>query len=143
MRHHGQPITIETLPDSHRNLRGTYSGETDDGCPFQIYVNSGQRRAGGNDLMRAHIRSLSQGRPMAGSDLYVQHDEIYILIGRQHRKDIRINPNGTYGHGNIHGRTFKDIVVNMIGVFAPKPKPRTDEDEPSVPVPAPSGPKPF
>lgn len=136
MRHPGQPITIETLPESHRELRGIYAGVTDDGCPFQIYVNSGQRRAGGNDLMRAHIKSLQRGRPMTDSDLYVQHDDIYILIGRQQRKDIRINPNGTYGHGNIHGRTFKDIVVNMIGVFAPKPKPRTDEDAPTAPVPA-------
>jgi hypothetical protein len=143
MRHHGQPITIETLPASHKNLRGTYSGETDDGCPFQIYVNSGQRPAGGHALMRAHIRSLSQGRPMSNSDLYVQHDDIYILIGRHSRKDVRINPNGTYSHGNIHGRTFKDILVNMIGAFSPKPELKAKEEEHSEVDRKVSSPKPF
>lgn len=138
MRHHGHPITIETLPNNHRELRGAYSGETDDGCPFQIYVNSGQRRAGGNDLMRAQIRSLTRGRPMADSDLYVQHDEIYILIGRHHRKDIKLNVNGSYGHGAIYGRTFKDIVVNMINTFAPKPK-----NEDISPAPSARSPKGF
>lgn len=141
MRHAGQPIKLETLPADHRQLRGTHAGVTDDGCAFQIYVNSGQRRAGGNDLMRAHIRSLTQGRPMTNSDLYVQHDEIYILIGRHSRKDIRFHDNGTYGHGSIHGRTFRDIVTKMIEVFAPKPK--ADEEEATVPDPVPSGPKPF
>ncbi|MBY3433339.1 hypothetical protein HFN89_04080 [Rhizobium laguerreae] len=136
MRHRGQPITIDTLPASHGRMRGTYSGETDDGCPFAIYVNSGQRRAGGNDLMRVHIRSLAQGRPMSHSDLYVQHDEIYILIGNQQRKDIRINANGSYGYGNIHGRTFKEMIVNMLEAFGPKPKTAPQS-------PAPSGPKPF
>ncbi|MCS4089631.1 hypothetical protein [Rhizobium sp. BK176] len=136
MRHRGQPITIDTLPNTHERMRGTYSGETDDGVPFELYVHSGQRRAGGNDLMRAHIRSLTQGRPMSSADLHVKYDEIYILIGNQQRKDIRVNPNGSYGYGNIHGRTFKDIVVNMLEAFGPKPKiaPETA---------APTGPKPF
>jgi hypothetical protein len=141
MHRRGQPITIDTLPNSHERMRGTYSGETDDGCRFEIYVNSGPRRAGGNDLMRAHIRSLSQGRPMSNSDFLVHQDEIYILIGRQHRKDIKINPNGTYGHGSIHGRTFRDIVENMIRAFAPKTSSKTDED--GLSGPAPSLPKPF
>lgn len=140
MGHRGQPITIERLPKDHREMRGAYSGQTDDGCPFEIYVNSGQRRAGGNDLMRAHIRSLTQGRPMTNADLYVQHDEIYILIGRHSRKDIRINPNGSYGHGSIHGRTFREIVENMLRAFAPKPKLKADDDKSPVP---PTGPKPF
>jgi hypothetical protein len=141
MRHRGQPITIDTLPNTHERMRGTYSGETDDGCPFEIYVGSGQRRAGGNDLMRAHIRATTQGRTMSNSDLYVQNDEIYILIGNQGRKDIRLNPNKTYGYGAIHGRTFKDIVVQMIKAFGPKPKPPVDDEGPATPVH--SGPKPF
>lgn len=132
MRHRGQPITIDTLPNSHERMRGTYSGETDDGLSFQIYVNSGQRRASGQQMMQ----TLARGRPLSHSDLYVKYDEIYILIGNQHRKDIRVNQNGSYGYGNIHGRTFKDIVVNMLEAFAPKPTiaPQTQP---------PSGPKPF
>lgn len=103
-------------------MRGTYSGETEDGCAFEIFVNSGQRRASGNELMQAKIRSMTQGRPTSNSDLYVQHDEIYILVGNHHRKDIRINPNGSYSYGNIHGQTFKDIVVNMIEAFGSIPE---------------------
>jgi hypothetical protein len=136
MRHRGQPITIDTLPNSHDRMRGTYSGETDDGLPFEIYVNSGERRASGQQMIKSHIQSMARGRPMSHSDLYVKYDEIYLLIGNQPRKDIRVNPNGSYGYGNLHGRTFKDIVVNMLEAFGPKPKtaPQT---------PPPSGPKPF
>lgn len=137
MRRHGQPITIERLPRSHKELKGLYAGETATGCPFEIYVLSGQRRASGNDLVRAQVRSMTTGRPMTNSDLYVPHDEIYVIIGNHHRKDIRINLNGTYAYGSIFGRTFREVVENMIEAFAPKLK----REEPAEPTS--TSPKPF
>ena len=123
MRHHGQRIAIEDLPASHRQMRGLYAGETDSGCPFQIYVYSGTRQASGNEMMKAHIHAMSRGRPMLPSDMRVSHEEVYVIVGNHHRKDIRINPNGSYSHGSLHGRTFREIVESMIETSGPRPKP--------------------
>lgn len=138
---HGRPITIETLPKSHRELRGLYHGETDEGCAFQLYVQSGTRQASGNQLMKAHIDAMSRGRPMSQSDLRVQYDEIYVIVGRGNRKDIRLNANGTYSHGNVFGHDLREIVTNMIKVFGPRPRPT--EEEPEEQIQPQSAPKPF
>lgn len=133
----GQPISIDRLPRTHKDLNGYYTGETDDGCPFAIYVHSGTRRANGHEIMQAQIKSMSRGRPMPSADLYKPHEEIYIIVGRRNRMDIRQNPNGTYFYGQVFGRTFDEVVVNLIAAYGPKPKAETAD------IPPPSSPKPF
>lgn len=130
-RYRGRPISLEALPRTHKQLSGTYAGETDDGCPFQLYVSSGTRRASGHEIVRAQINSMTRGRPLSQSDLMVPYDEIYMIIGNGHRKDVSVNPNGSYFHGRIVGRTFEEVVVKMLETFAPAPKPK--EEAPQTP----------
>lgn len=132
MRFNGQKIELDAIPERHDRLRGTYVGQTDDGVSFQLYVNSGHRRAGGNELMKAHISAMTRGRPMSVGDMSVAYDDIYILVGGHHRKDIRVNPNGSYSHGQLHGRTFRDMIATMLEVYAPasKPTPRSSTPKP-------------
>jgi hypothetical protein len=145
MHHRGQPIDIESLPRNHRELRGVYQGQSEDGCPFQLHVQHGSRQASGNQLMRAQVTALRRGRPMTPSDMRVEYDEIFLLVGRSGRMDIRLNPNGSYSHGNVFGRDLREIVTNMITTFAPRFRPvereREDEDT-RTPSPK-TGPKPF
>ena len=140
MHGRGQPITLEKLPRNHREMRGLYSGETDEGFPFTLYVHSGTRRATGNEMMKAQITSMTRGRPLSSADLNVPREEIYIVVGNGHRKDIAVNPNGSYSHGNVFGRTFKEVVEGMLRAYGPRPA--APKVELSAEDPA-TSPKPF
>jgi hypothetical protein len=121
-------------------MSGAYAG-TAHGCDFQIVVSSGMRQASGHEITRASINAKMRGRPLSGTDFKKPYEEIYLLIGNQHRRDIAVNQ-GSYSHGRIVARSLKDVVAKMIDTFAPKPAPIV-ADEGSIDEVAPLSPRPF
>ncbi len=121
----GQKIKPSDLPDSLRELHpGRYHGETDEGLGFELVVNSTTRGMTGNEMVKATIDGMRRGRP-GPSTLRVQQTEIYIMISRQPRRDIRDNGTGYYSHGSMGSRSLREVVEMMLRYYGPRPAPVT------------------
>jgi hypothetical protein len=117
----GQKLSPAELPESHTHLQaGRYQGETEDGVSFELVINTTTRAMSGNEMAKATIDGMRRGRP-GPSTLRVPQTEIYLLIGRQGRRNIRDSNNGYYSNGNIGSRSLREVVEKMIAYYGSKP----------------------
>jgi hypothetical protein len=117
----GQKLTLADLPESHRHMQaGRYQGETEHGIAFEVVINVTTRGMSGSEMVKATIDGMRRGRP-GPSTLRVDQTEIYVLIGRQGRRNIRENGNGYYSNGNIGSRSLREVVEKMIAYYGAKP----------------------
>jgi hypothetical protein len=117
----GQKLSPADLPESHTHLQaGRYQGETEDGVPFELVINTTTRAMSGNEMVKATIDGMRRGRP-GPSTLRAPQTEIYLLIGRQGRRNIRDSSNGYYSNGNIGSRNLREVVEKMIAYYGPRP----------------------
>jgi hypothetical protein len=118
---HDRPLPLDELPDSHKALHsGRYFIEAEGGVVFELRVEVGTRQLSGTELMRASIRNIQHGRPPNAVNLRTDRNEIMILMPGQHRKDIKVAEQGYYYHGQMHSRSLKEIVAQVVEAFSPK-----------------------
>lgn len=118
--HPSTMISPSELPVNHRDmLGGRYRGATDDDVKFELVIHSYSRPLRGNEIAKATIDAMRRGRP-GPSFARVDETEIYLLIDRQSRRDIKVE-NGYYHYGQIGSRSFKDVVEKIIEYYRPRP----------------------
>jgi len=109
------------IPDDHRRAPRLFHGVTDGGLEFELQVGTVRRRAGSSQLVQAHVRAVSRGRPLTQDDLYQEETEIVLFVRGRQRVDIRLNPNNSYSVGHRTSRSLKGIVSEVLDRFEPKP----------------------
>jgi len=109
------------IPSDHRHVPTRFLGVTEHGLEFELEVREVQRRANSNELVRAHIRSMTRGAPIRHDDLYHRETEIALFVRGRQRIDIRINPNNSYSIGHRTHRTLRDTVSEYLERFSPAP----------------------
>lgn len=118
---HERPLLLSELPDSHKALQsGRHFIETEEGVVFEMRVCTGSRQLSGHEMMQASVKNLQRGRPPNAINLRKEHNEIMILIPGQHRKDINVAEQGYYHHGQLRSRSFREVVEQVLEVYAPK-----------------------
>jgi hypothetical protein len=121
------PFKLSDIPVDHSRLNGRYFGHDENGVDVTLTVTQGQRPARGNELVNAHVQAMRRGR-MPSANPMVDHLVISLNVGQGFRKDLTVNPNGTYSFGHLHGRTLKDIVEKVVKSEAPRPIVAKTED---------------
>jgi len=109
------------IPTDHRRAPVRFLGVTEHGLEFDLEVREVQRRASSNDMVKAHIRSMTRGTPLRQDDLYSRETEIALFVRGMHRVDVRINPSGAYSIGHRFHRSLRDAVAEYLDRFAPAP----------------------
>jgi len=109
------------IPEDHRRAPHLFQGITDGGQEFDLQVGTVRRRAGSSQLVQAHVRAMSRGRPITNDDLYQDETEIVLFIRNRQRVDIRLNPGNTYSVGHRTARSLRAIVTEVLDRFEPKP----------------------
>ena len=66
-----------------------------------------------DEVLTGLNRTLPQGRRPG----FTTYDK---PMRNHHRKDITINPNGSYSYGRIFGQNFKEVVEKMLAAYGPK-----------------------
>lgn len=99
---------FKDIPHSHRQIRGAFEGVTPSGVRFSILCRMGKRRANSGEMMRAHIRQMTRGMPMAATP-YVDQEVLELIFEGHHRRPIEIMPGG-YRAGCRSERSLRDLV---------------------------------
>lgn len=116
---------IEELPTDHRRVPNgfVFLGIDDNGVEFDLRIQNVRKRLSSSGLVKAQMKSMSRGRPLQPSDLYEDETTISLVAMRKFRKDIRINPNGTYSIGHRSARSLREMVSIGLEEFSPRPRP--------------------
>lgn len=119
---HDRPLPLNELPDSHKAMQsGRYFVEAEGGVVFELRVDLGTRQLSGTEMMRASIKNLQHGRPANAINLRTERNEIMVLLPGQHRKDINVAEQGYYYHGQLHSRSLKEVIGQVVEAYSPKP----------------------
>jgi hypothetical protein len=100
---------------------GRYFVEAEGGVVFELRVDLGTRQLSGTEMMRASIKNLQHGRPANAINLRTERNEIMVLLPGQHRKDINVAEQGYYYHGQLHSRSLKEVIGQVVEAYSPKP----------------------
>lgn len=111
------------IPTDHRSFRGAFDGVTEDGMTFRLEVRDRNKRLGSAGLVKAHLKSMTRGRPMTTSDMYEKVVEIVLYVPDRHRSDIEVLPSGMYRHGRHADRSLRALVSALLDDMAPRAVP--------------------